>query len=139
MPLDTILIAEDSIALQEVYWDMFRGKYEIIMASEGRKACEHYVECNQRILGIITDYELADGFHGNRVSSFIRTYERLMQKPEKPIIMVSGRDASWLRELEPKPEVDAFVRKPFDLDHLYRIIHKIMGVPTDDPRHYRPG
>jgi DNA-binding NtrC family response regulator len=118
----SILIAEDDPSIQDIYKEIFVPEYELIITPEGRQAGNLYVENHRTIEAVITDMGLVDRFDGNRVSCFIRLYERLMHKPEKPIIMVTGYDAFSLNNMNPKPEVDAYLQKPFDVDRLYRIV-----------------
>jgi DNA-binding response OmpR family regulator len=113
----TVLIVEDEANLAELLTDILHSSgYEVVLTTAG-KAAERTEEVDPA--AIVLDF-MMPGKNGNEVVSEIRRQAGLHAPP---IMLVSG--LSNIEELARESRVDAFLRKPFDLDTFIGTVDRL--------------
>lgn len=94
--------------------------YEVVLARHGGEALDH-VRGGQLFDLLITDIRMPE-MGGWELSRRLR--ERW---PTLPVLYISGFDVELTRNAALAPTAGAFLRKPFDLDELSRLVARLLG------------
>jgi DNA-binding response OmpR family regulator len=112
----TVLIVEDEANLAELLTDILHSSgYEVVLTTAG-KAAERTEEVDPA--AIVLDF-MMPGKNGGQVVTEIR--KQAGHTP--PIMLVSG--LSNIEDLAREARVDAFLRKPFDLDTFIGTVDRL--------------
>ena len=115
---ETVLIVEDEAHLAGLLSDVLQAAgYDVVLATAGR-AAERVQETVPS--AIVMDY-LMPGLNGAQVVERIRG---LVPDKAPPVILVTG--LSNARELARKVGADAYLRKPFDVDKLVKLVDEFV-------------
>jgi DNA-binding response OmpR family regulator len=113
----TVLIVEDEANLAELLTDLLHSSgYEVVLTTAGR-AAERTEEVDPA--AIVLDY-MMPGKNGTEVVTEIRKQVGIHMPP---VMLVSG--LSNIEELAREARVDAFLRKPFDLDTFLGTVDRL--------------
>ena len=113
---ETILLVEDDEnLLQFAKTVLFEFGYNVITATNGKKALE-IIENNNRIQLIITDFMMPD-INGRELSNKVRA-----MKPEINIIVTSGYEPDQISE---EDNIN-FLQKPFSVNQLLSKVREIL-------------
>ena len=116
----TVLICDDEPDVRLLFGDLFRSKYNVILAGSGEECIEKYIEetsRGNRISLIILDYKLG-GMWGDAVAHKIKEYTGTK------IILNSAYniDDVVVKELEDGNYISKYVRKPVTNDFLIDLV-----------------
>lgn len=113
----TVLIVEDETYLAGLLSDVLQAAgYQVVLTTPGQ-AAQRSVEIAPS--AIVMDY-LMPGLNGDQV---VRQIRDAMKDDSPPVILVTG--LSNARELAAKAGVDAYLRKPFDVDTFVRLVDRL--------------
>jgi CheY-like chemotaxis protein len=114
-----VLIVEDEAYLAGLLSDVLQSAgYEVELATPSR-AAERVVETHPA--AIVMDY-LMPGLNGAQVVERIRS---AVPDRAPPVILVTG--LSNARELAGTVGADAYLRKPFDVEALVKLVNRFSG------------
>lgn len=118
---ETILLVDDETLLLELGREILSLQgYNVITASTGEEAVDVFVSSNGRIPLAILDMAMP-GMSGIETLRAIRT-----QDPEVRAIISSGFHTSEKMKKVLEGEVDAFINKPYEIDHLTREVRRVL-------------
>ena len=126
-PLARILLVEDEVELLDVLTEhLEREGYAVTRAVDGEEALRRVQ--NERPDLVLLDLGLP-GLRGFDVLQRLRE-----DHPRVPVVMLTGLDdeAEARRTLQ-MGAVD-YIRKPFELAHLNRVVQAAIGNPFDPPK-----
>lgn len=113
----TVLIVEDEAYLAGLLSDVLQAAgYEVVLTT-GSRAADRASETLPS--AIVMDY-LMPGLNGGQVVEQIRG---AMPRGTPPVILVTG--LSNARELAHQVGADAYLRKPFDVDSLVKLVDRL--------------
>ena len=118
--LSTILVVDDNVELREFVKNIFKEKYNIFEAENGKTAIE--IAKKEDITLIISDvmmpimngFELSEKIKTNIITSHI------------PIILLTAKNSETHKEQGYRIGADAYITKPFDADVLEIRVHNII-------------
>jgi len=116
-----ILLADDEESLRKTVGRMLtRLGYEVLAAADGAEAVRAYREYQDDIALVLLDYSMPhmDGLQ------VLREIRRL--NPAARVILSSGYSKSQAAPAEDQPAPDAFIRKPYELDELRRLLASLL-------------
>ena len=117
--MSTVLIVEDEADLAALLRDVLEeAGYEVVLAT-GTAAVETATSLRPTL--ILTDYTMP-GVSGGTVIEEIR---RTLGESAPPIALVTGR--SEAKDLATRVGADGFLYKPFDVDDLLALVHRLIG------------
>lgn len=113
----TILVVEDEVYLAILLQDILQSAgYEVVLSPPSR-AVDSALEI--RPLAVVMDY-LLPGVSGREVVEHMR---RRLGDDLPPVILVTG--LSNVQELAAEMGVDAYLRKPFDVDTFVQTVGRL--------------
>jgi CheY-like chemotaxis protein len=113
-----ILVVDDQTMVAEsLKMALEFAGYEVQTAESGRDALTYFEP--QKFAVIFTDFEMP-GMNGHELASIIKARD-----PGQPIIMVTAYADSILN-MEPLPQVDMVICKPWSLEELRVAMSKIL-------------
>jgi len=120
-----ILVIEDDPLVRVVLQDLFTEEgYTVMLAERGDKAL---ITLETVLPDLITlDFNLP-GVNGDVVLKELRNKEAA---ESLPVVLVSAEEAL---PPEVKAQVQAIVRKPFDVDDLLAVVHRLIPPPGPEP------
>lgn len=115
MPGSYVLVVDDDPAIRGLVAEALRSEgYTVDLAAHGREALDAMRARKPATVILDLMMPIMDGF------SFMDACQREALCPDVPIVVISAaRDA--LKNLREQP-VDAWIQKPFDLDHLVQTV-----------------
>lgn len=115
-----ILVVEDNAAIRSYFKELFENNYNIIEASNGKKALE--ISEYRKIDFILSDVmmPLMDGFE------FCEKIKNNIKTSHLPFIMVTARTDEKSRLKGYQLGVDAYINKPFNETELLQIIENLI-------------
>jgi CheY-like chemotaxis protein len=130
-----ILVADDNVVVLKALSIKLKSKgYEVRTAMDGSTA----VSCVRREAPdlIILDIDFPpDVAHGGGISwdgfLILDWLRRLDEARETPIIFITSHQDARFRERATSMGAVAFFQKPIDHDELLRIVHEIVGDPSE--------
>ena len=115
-----VLVADDDPDVRSLIARLLEQEgYEVVLARHGGEAFAHVLG-GQAFDLLITDIRMP-GMGGWELSRRLRE-----QWPTLPVLYISGFDAELTREAAPGRPSGAFLRKPFDLDDLSRLVTRLL-------------
>ena len=118
---ETILLVDDEVLLLDLAREILTQQgYSIIPASSGEEAVEIIRSSDEQIPLVILDMAMP-GMNGLETLRAIRVHE-----PGIRAIISSGFHASQKMREVLNDEVDVFVNKPYEIDHLVREVRHIL-------------
>jgi len=117
--MPTILIVDDDAAIRGILFDVLSEKYDCNTASTAEQALQ-YLEI-ENYDAVLTDIAMP-GLTG------LELLKRVQLKDlDTPVILISGKD----NEDEPETLINlgafAYIKKPFELDEVERIVERVVG------------
>lgn len=126
---ETILLVDDEWLLLDLAREILSLQgYRIITASSGEEAVEIMESSDERIPLVILDMAMP-GMNGLETLRAIRARE-----PGIRAIISSGFHASKKMRQVVGAEVDAFINKPYEIDHLVREVRRLLDVGPGESR-----
>jgi len=120
-----VLVADDEAALRELTKSTLESHgYKVLLATDGNEAVTVFGQHSDEIDLVLTDMVMP-------VMDGIMTIQALREiKPDVKIIAISGYidDARYVDLLG---DVDAVMRKPFELHALMKTIDRILASPSE--------
>lgn len=124
---EKILIVDDQAIVREDLKDRFEKRGFIVkMAKDGLEALSNY-------RSFMPDLILLDAMipklHGFQVCKALKDQE----KANIPIIIMTGvyLKSNYKYEAINKYKADSFITKPFDYDHLFQEVYKLLNINAD--------
>jgi two-component system response regulator VanR len=118
----SLLVVDDEIGIAEAVADLLGDEgYRVDLARNGHDALELLKKKGYDL--VIADWmmPIIDG-HG-----LITAMRRMPKRKDIPVIVMSALPEKVVRG---EIECDAFLRKPFDVDELLRLVHRLAGNET---------
>lgn len=118
---ETILLVDDETLLLDLGREILSLQgYNVVTASTGEEAVDVFLSSNGRIPLAILDMAMP-GMSGIETLRAIRE-----QDPEVRAIISSGFHASEKMKKVLESEVDAFINKPYEIDHLTSEVRRVL-------------
>ena len=115
-PIGTILLVDDDKDLREfLYQHLLRCGHSVLQAGSGVEALDRFRR-NPEIDLVVSDIVMP-GMSGDQLA-----VKLLEANPELPVIFISGNAAAHIQSIIPLEEGQNFLRKPFSLEMLERMI-----------------
>jgi two-component system cell cycle sensor histidine kinase/response regulator CckA len=116
-----VLVADDDPNVREIIARLLEEEgYEVILARHGGEALD-LVRGGQRFDLLITDIRMPV-VGGWELSGRLRD-----QWPTLPVLYISGFDVELTRDAGMDRRSSVFLRKPFDLDELSRLVSRLLS------------
>lgn len=113
-----VLLVDDEFSSAEVLALVLAGEgYDVTVAADARQALDRLHEAAPQLL--VLDFMLP-GMNGADLAKAVREQERFRSVP---VLMISGAPETALKAY--KPSYDAFLRKPFGLEQLLRVLREL--------------
>lgn len=114
-----VLLVDDELSSAEVLALVLAGEgYQVTLAPDARQALARLDEAAPDLL--ICDF-MMPGMNGAELVKAVREVERFR---EIPVLLISGAPESALRAYA--VQYDAFLRKPFGLEEVLRVLRRIL-------------
>lgn len=114
-----VLLVDDELSSAEVLALVLAGEgYQVTLAPDAKQALARLDEAAPDLL--ICDF-MMPGMNGAELVKAVREVERFR---EIPVLLISGAPESALRAYAVK--YDAFLRKPFGLEEVLKVLRKIL-------------
>ena len=115
-----ILVVDDELSNAEVLALVLQEEgFHVTVAGDGRQALQRLEQAAPALL--ITDY-MMPGMSGVELARAVR---QLPQYQGLPVLLMSGAAPSALGVSA--HEIDAFLRKPFDIEALLQAVHSLLA------------
>lgn len=116
-----VMIADDSDAIRLVFQDILTiGSHEIVAeATNGEEAVQKFVEVNPDILLLDLAMPKKDGL------TVVK--EVMAARPNAKIILITASDNQNVINQCIKEGASAFISKPFDFDHVLKLISEVLS------------
>ena len=119
-PIGTILLVDDDKDLREVlYQHLLRCGHFVLQAGSGIEALDRFRR-NAEIDLVVADIVMP-GMSGDQLAMKL-----LGEKPDLPILFISGNAPHHIQSVVPLEEGRNFLRKPFSLEGLERMIAALL-------------
>jgi two-component system, cell cycle sensor histidine kinase and response regulator CckA len=119
-PVGTILLVDDDKDLREfLYQHLLHCGHSVLQASSGMEAIDRFRR-NPEIDLLISDIVMP-GMSGDQL-----VMKLLEVKPELPVLFISGNAPNQIQSVIPLEEGRNFLRKPFSLEMLERMIGRLL-------------
>jgi two-component system cell cycle sensor histidine kinase/response regulator CckA len=119
-PVGTILLVDDDKDLREfLYQHLLHCGHAVLQAGSGLEALDRFKR-NPEIDLAVTDIVMP-GLSGDQLA-----LKLLESKPSLPVLFISGNSASQIQSAVPLEEGRNFLRKPFSLETLERMIAQLL-------------
>lgn len=119
---DVVLIVEDDPSILMVLAAYLSGEgYRVLQAENGEQAFE-ILASKPNLDMMITDFRLPGGVSGVQIAE-----PALMLRPELKVIFISGYPQEILESGSPIARKAPILAKPFDLDELQDLMHKMLS------------
>jgi CheY-like chemotaxis protein len=116
-----VLLAEDEHAIRSTFSRFLQKEgHRVLEAPDGQAALELFQEHAEAVGLVITDAMMP------RMSGIELSRRVLEQRPELPIILISGYVSRELPEL-PATDRIRLLHKPFDLAELHEVVREMTG------------
>ena len=123
---ETILVVEDELAVRNFITKVLkRLGYRVLEAPSGRAALEVWAAHRADIRLLVTDLVMPDGISGRELSEQLHA-----ERPELPVIYISGYSADVAGQDFPLAEGENFLSKPFDLTALAALVRQRLDGAT---------
>jgi two-component system cell cycle sensor histidine kinase/response regulator CckA len=120
-PIGTILLVDDDKDLREfLYQHLLHCGHSVLQAGSGTEALERFRQHINDIDLLISDIVMP-GICGDQLAMQI-----LEKKPGLPVLLISGNSDAHLRSAIPLKEGTNFLRKPFSIDTLEKLITSLL-------------
>ncbi len=119
-----ILVADDSNIIRSFIYDIFKEKYEVLMANDGKEVLDLVKNRSNDIVALLLDLNMPnlDGF---QVLEYFQYYD-LFKKI--PVSIISGSDdKETIDRAFTYPIVD-MLNKPFDRESVQAFVEKTIGI-----------
>ena len=113
-----ILVVDDEPFMRDLIRDVFDEEYDVVTADGGVEGCLFYGDVKPDIL--IVDVCMPD-LSGLEVVRAIKE----KHKGQVKVIVITGFPLDPQSEQLKVMEIDGFLQKPFDLDHLRRVVYSL--------------
>ena len=114
-----VLLVDDELSSAEVLALVLAGEgYQVTLAPDARQALSRLQETAPDLL--IADF-MMPGMNGAQLVQAVREVDAFR---DIPVLLISGAPESALRAYAVK--YDAFLRKPFGLEEVLRVLRKIL-------------
>lgn len=115
-PIGTILLVDDDKDLREfLYQHLLHCGHSVLQAGSGLEALDRFRR-NPEIDLVVSDIVMP-GMSGDQLA-----HKLLEDKPGLPILFISGNAPNHIESVVPLEEGRNFLRKPFSLDTLEKMI-----------------
>jgi CheY-like chemotaxis protein len=119
-PIGTILLVDDDKDLREfLYQRLLRCGHAVLQAGSGEEAIERFRR-NPEIDLVVADVVMP-GMSGDQLA-----VKLLGEKPQLPVLFISGNAPQQIQSTVPLEEGRNFLRKPFSLETLERMISGLL-------------
>jgi CheY-like chemotaxis protein len=113
----TILIADDEPVIRRGLTRELRASYDVLVATDGIDAISIYEHNVERVVAIITDFNMPR-LNGGLVAEWVHHIN-----PQLPVIIMSGSILiTDLEDILQRPTV-TFLSKPFELSELQALLN----------------
>ena len=113
-----VLLVDDELSSAEVLALILAGEgYQVTLAPDARQALARLGETAPDLL--VADF-MMPGMNGAELVKTVRAMDRFR---ELPVLLISGAPEAALRAYD--VQYDAFLRKPFGLDDLLRVLEDL--------------
>lgn len=110
-----VLLVDDEFSSAEVLALVLAGEgYQVTVAADARQALERLEDAAPDLL--VVDF-MMPGMNGADLAKAVREREHFRAVP---VLMISGAPEAALKAY--RPRYDAFLRKPFGLEELLRVL-----------------
>jgi two-component system cell cycle sensor histidine kinase/response regulator CckA len=122
MPIkQTILVVEDERTIRDLLANALKTLYEVLVATDGLDAVLIYDRHVEQIAAIVTDLDMPR-LGGQSLTEWVHHI-----RPQLPVVIMSGNQHNGQLEELLRQSTISFLPKPFDLDQLESILHRILG------------
>ena len=119
-PIGTILLVDDDKDLREfLYQHLLHCGHSVLQAGSGHEAMERFRR-NPEIDILVTDIVMP-GLSGDQLAEKL-----LASKPGLPVLFISGNAPAHIESVVPLAEGKNFLRKPFSLETLEKLIEDLL-------------
>ncbi len=119
-----ILVADDSSIIRNFINDIFNGKYDVLMASNGREVINIVSSNKNQIAALLLDLNMPD-MNGFEVLEYFKENNLFS---EIPVSIISGvNDKDSINKAFEYPVVD-MLNKPFTRDNVKLVVEKTVSV-----------
>ena len=120
-PIGTVLLVDDDKDLREfLYQHLLMCGHSVLQAGSGIEASERFRHHKNDIDILVTDIVMP-GYSGDQLAVKLSA-----EKPNLPVLFISGNSAAQVNSVVPLREGENFLRKPFSLDTLERAIATLL-------------
>ncbi len=124
-PIGTILLVDDDKDLREfLYQHLLHCGHAVLQAGSGTEAIERF-RGNPEIDLVVTDIVMP-GVSGDQLA-----LKLLESKPGLPVLFISGNASHQIQSSIQLEEGQNFLRKPFSLETLERMIARLLTTGSD--------
>ncbi len=118
-----ILVADDSSIIRNFINDIFNGKYDVLMASNGREVIDIISSNKDQIAALLLDLNMPD-INGFEVLAYFKENNLFSKIPVSIISGVNDKDS--INKAFEYPVVD-MLNKPFTKDNVKLVVEKTVG------------
>ena len=127
-PIGTVLLVDDDKDLREfLYQHLLLCGHSVLQAGSGMEASERFRHHKNDIDIMVTDIVMP-GYSGDQLAVRLQA-----EKPNLPVLFISGNSAAQVNSVVPLLEGENFLRKPFSLDTLERAIANLLRLSQAVP------
>ncbi len=120
-----ILIVDDDLDLLDTLKDAFVAfGYQVTTAQNGQQAWDYF--CNEPYDIVLMDVEMP---HMNGMEAARKVKGR---QPDVPIILMTAYSHLYQPAEVLSLDIEAFLRKPLNIQELLEVVEKILGQPQND-------
>ena len=120
-PIGTILLVDDDKDLREfLYQHLLHCGHAVLQAGSGVEALDRFRR-NPEIDLVVTDIVMP-GLSGDQLAMKL-----LESRPDLPLLFISANASNHVESLVPLEEGRNFLRKPFTLENLQRMIARLLA------------
>jgi CheY-like chemotaxis protein len=119
---ETLLVVEDEAVVRHAISTRLRKLgYQVVEASNGREALEHWAKQAAEIHLLFTDMVMPEGMTGIELAQALRA-----QNPGLRVIISSGYSAEIMNASDPSLKGCGFLAKPFSVEALAEMVRKTL-------------
>jgi len=126
----TILIVDDNTEMLETLSDELIESYEIIIAHDGQQALDKLRDADVRVVICDVTMPVMDGFE------FCRIVKSTLEYSHVPVILLTARNTLQSRITGLEIGADAYIEKPFDVEHLLVQVANLIANRNKLKRYY---
>ena len=118
-----IIVADDSMIVQNIIEKAINGEYVVLKAYDGREAINYIAEKKYEIVGMLLDLNMPE-YDGFMVLNHFKNYN-LFKK--YPVAIISGDDTKETIDRAFTYNIVDMLNKPFSSDNVKDMVSKIVA------------